>query len=96
MRGSDERTGTLFSYVDLEDWVLAAHPLRTIVNEVLDGLNGEFATIYWDTGRPSIAPERLVQTLAAADVSHDPLWTAANGAARREAAVSMVCGAGHG
>ena len=56
MRGSDEQTGTLFSYVDVEDRVPADHPLRairTIVNEVLEGLNGEFARIYSDKGRPS-------------------------------------------
>ena len=28
MRGSDARTGELFSYVDLEDRVPAKHPLR--------------------------------------------------------------------
>src|SRR5882757_69014 len=66
MRGSDERTGELFSYVDLEERVPADHPLRsirTIVNEVLEGLNGEFARIYSGTGRPSIAPERLLRAL---------------------------------
>jgi hypothetical protein len=30
MRGSDERSGELFSYVDLEDRVPAQHPLRLI------------------------------------------------------------------
>jgi hypothetical protein len=38
MRGSDMRTGELFSYVDLEKRVPAHHPLRLIrriVNEVL-------------------------------------------------------------
>jgi len=38
MRGVDERTGELFSYVDLEARVRADHPLRTIrtiVNEAL-------------------------------------------------------------
>jgi hypothetical protein len=46
MRGSDERSGDLFSYVDLEDRVPARHPLRMIrrlVNEVLVALDGEFA-----------------------------------------------------
>ena len=28
MRGLDERTGSLFSYVDLEDRVPVKHPLR--------------------------------------------------------------------
>lgn len=66
MRGSDARTGQLFSYVDLEDRVPAHHPLRvirTIVNEVLARLDGEFAKIYADAGRPSIAPERLLRAL---------------------------------
>ena len=37
MRGLDERTGELFSYVDLEKRVPAKHPLRlvrVVVNEV--------------------------------------------------------------
>jgi len=62
MRGLDERTGRLFSYVDLEDRVPATHPLRVIrriVNDVLAALDGEFATIYADSGRPSIPPERF-------------------------------------
>jgi hypothetical protein len=31
MRGSDERTGELFSYVDLEKRVPAKHPLRLLL-----------------------------------------------------------------
>jgi hypothetical protein len=45
MRGTDERSGELFSYVDLEDRVPTEHPLRLIrriVNEVLVALDGEF------------------------------------------------------
>ena len=30
MRGSDEQTGSLFSFVDLEERVPATHPLRKI------------------------------------------------------------------
>jgi transposase len=66
MRGSDERSGELFSYVDLEDRVPAGHPLRLIrriVNEVLVALDGEFTKLYGDSGRPSIAPERLLRAL---------------------------------
>ena len=66
MRGSDERTGSLFSYVDLEGRVPAKHPLRVIrriVNDVLTMLDGEFAEIYADSGRPSIPPERLLRAL---------------------------------
>jgi len=49
MRGSDRRSGSLFSYVDLEARVPADHPLRTIreiVNEVLVSLDGAFAKLY--------------------------------------------------
>ena len=44
MRGGDERTGELFSYVDLEDRVRRDHPLRAIrliVNEALVSLEGK-------------------------------------------------------
>ncbi len=67
MRGSDGRSGSLFSYVDLESRVRADHPLRTIraiVNEALAGLSGEFEAIYAaGIGRPSIPPERLLRAL---------------------------------
>jgi transposase len=66
MRGSDMRTGELFSYVNLEERVPRDHPLRLIrgiVNEVLAGLDREFAGIYAAEGRPSIAPERLLRAL---------------------------------
>ena len=55
MRNEDERSGWLFSYVDLEDRVGHDHPLRTIraiVNEALARLAGEFYTLYSPTGRP--------------------------------------------
>jgi hypothetical protein len=66
MRGSDKRSGDLFSYVDLEDRVPAKHPLRMIrriVNDVLVALDAEFAKIYATSGRPSIPPERLLRAL---------------------------------
>ena len=59
MRGSDERSGDLLLYVDLEDRVPAKHPLRLIrriVNEVLVALDGEFAKIYADTARTLADP----------------------------------------
>jgi transposase len=64
MRGSDETSGSLFSYVDLEERIPARHPLRKIrqvVNDALVSLDAEFAAIYADFGRPSIAPERLIR-----------------------------------
>jgi transposase len=66
MRGDDGQSGSLFSYVDLEARVAADHPLRpirTIVNEALSGLSGEFEALYSHLGRPSIPPERLLRAL---------------------------------
>lgn len=66
MRGEDERSGKLFSYVDLEARVPAGHPLRAIrdmANEALSGLTQEFQALYSHTGRPGIAPERLLRAL---------------------------------
>ena len=64
MRGVDEATGSLFSYVDLEDRIPASHPLRKvrqIVNGALASLDAEFDRLYSAEGRPSIAPERLLR-----------------------------------
>ena len=66
MRGEDERTGALFSYVDLEARVRQDHPLRVIrliVNEALSTLAGEFSALYSPMGRPSIAPEKLLRAM---------------------------------
>jgi transposase len=64
MRGSDERTGSLFSFVDLEERVPKRHPLRKIrqiVNDALAALDGDFSKLYSCEGRPSIAPEKLLR-----------------------------------
>jgi transposase len=66
MRGEDDRSGALFSYVDLESRVPANHPLRVIralADEALAGLSAEFEALYSHTGRPGIAPERLLRAL---------------------------------
>jgi transposase len=66
MRGEDERSGSLFSYVDLEGRVGNDHPLRAIrgiVNEALGGLSGEFSALYSRSGRPSIPPEKLLRAM---------------------------------
>jgi len=64
VRGSDERTGALFSYVDIEARVPQEHPLRCIrelANSALAKLDGEFGRLYSPLGRPSIPPERLLR-----------------------------------
>ena len=64
MRGTDEASGSLFSYVDLEERIPARHPLRKIrqiVNDALASLDAELDRLYSAEGRPSIAPERLIR-----------------------------------
>jgi transposase len=66
LRGGDNRTGELFSYVDLEARVRRDHPLRAIraiVNEALSALEHEFAALYSPIGRPSIPPEKLLRAM---------------------------------
>jgi transposase len=66
MRGDDEQTGALFSYVSCEARVPANHPLRLIravVDEALDVMSVAFDGLYARVGRPSIAPEKLLRAL---------------------------------
>jgi transposase len=66
MRGGDDRTGELFSYVDLEARVRRGHPLRAIrviANEALSSLEQDFAALYSPIGRPSIPPEKLLRAM---------------------------------
>ena len=66
MRGEDRDSGALFSYVSCEARVPADHPLRAIraiVGEALDVLSPAFEELYSKTGRPSIAPEKLLRAL---------------------------------
>ena len=67
MRGADERSGSLFSYVDLEARVRREHPLRPIreiANAALLDLSEDFAALYPPRlGRPSIPPERLLRAM---------------------------------
>ena len=66
MRGADERSGAMFSYVSLEDRVPADHPLRAIrriTDRALERLSPQFGTLYVQFGRPSIPPEQLLRAL---------------------------------
>lgn len=66
MRGSDNRTGSLFSYVDLEARVRGDHPLRAIreiANGALACLTADFGALYSPLGRPSIPPEQLLRAM---------------------------------
>ena len=66
MRGGDERTEGMFSYVRAEQRVPQDHPLRPIreiVDRALEALSPQFAKLYSLTGRPSIPPEKLLRAL---------------------------------
>jgi transposase len=66
MRGADDRSDFLFSYVSPEHRVPADHPLRPIrkmTDAALERLGSRFAALYSDAGRPSIPPEQLLRAL---------------------------------
>jgi transposase len=63
MRGQQERTGSLFSCVSIEERIPARHPLRRIgklADRALDRLNPTFCKLYASEGRPSVPPEQLL------------------------------------
>jgi transposase len=66
MRGDDQQQNGVFSYVSLEQRVPNHHPLRkirTMVEAALAELSRAFDELYATTGRPSIAPEKLLRAL---------------------------------
>jgi transposase len=66
MRGDDNQQEGMFSYISPEKRVPADHPLRPIrkmVDEILKEMSPQFAKVYSEVGRPSIAPERLFRSL---------------------------------
>jgi len=66
MRGDDHQQAGMFSYVSPEDRVPRLHPLRAIremADRALKELSPQFDSMYAKTGRPSIAPEKLLRAL---------------------------------
>ena len=66
MRGDDNQQEGIFSYISPEKRVPPDHPLRPIrklVDEILKEMSPQFAKLYSNVGRPSIAPERLLRSL---------------------------------
>lgn len=64
MRGDDKQQAAMFSYVTMEQRIPADHPMRRIramTDGALKAMEAVFAEMYADTGRPSIAPERLLR-----------------------------------
>ena len=63
MRGQQECSGSLFSYVSIEERIPPTHPLRRIrrlADQALTGLHGTFEVLYAREGRPSVPPEQLL------------------------------------
>lgn len=66
MRGKDYQQSAMYSYLSPEQRVPADHPLRSIremTDVALKGLSRKFTAMYATTGRPSIAPEKLLRAL---------------------------------
>lgn len=66
MRGADVMQESLFTVKRLEDFVPKAHPLRDIrelLNTALKQMDSDFNAMYADSGRYSIAPEKLLRGL---------------------------------
>ena len=66
MRGHDEQTAHMFSYLSPEQRVPADHPLRAVralTDEALQTMSRRFASLYATTGRPSIPPEQWLRAL---------------------------------
>jgi transposase len=64
MRGHDKQQADMFSYLSPEERVRQDHPLRAIrvmADEALRNLSERFEAMYSRTGRPSIAPEKLLR-----------------------------------
>jgi transposase len=66
MRGDDHPQAAMFSYITLERRIPADHPwrgIRRLTDRALARISGELDRLYAQTGRKSIAPERLLRAL---------------------------------
>jgi transposase len=64
MRGDDNKQAAVFSYVTLAQRIPADHParqIRVLVDRALQRMDAQLEQLYSTTGRPSIAPERLLR-----------------------------------
>ena len=64
MRGTDHQQAGMYSYLSPEARVRADHPLRGIramADMALQNMSERFDAMYAKTGRPSIAPEKLLR-----------------------------------
>jgi transposase len=64
MRGDEHKQAAMYSYVTLEQRIGADHParqMRILVDGALERMDADLGKLYSTTGRPSIAPERLLR-----------------------------------
>src|SRR6202162_3082669 len=66
MRGDDNQQEGIFSYISPEKRVPPDHPLRPVrkmVDEILKEMSPQFAKLYSEVRRPSLAAARLFRSL---------------------------------
>ena len=64
MRGEEQKQTAMYSYVTLAQRIPAEHParaIRVLVDRALARMDAQLEQLYSTTGRPSIAPERLLR-----------------------------------
>jgi transposase len=64
MRGDDLKQSAMFSYLTLAQRIPVDHParqIRALIDRALERMDSALEKLYSDTGRPSIAPERLLR-----------------------------------
>ena len=99
MRGKDEQQLDVFSYISPEQRVPQDHPLRPLrvmTDEALRELQPRFNKLYAKTGRPSIAPEKLLRALLLQALYSVRSERHVDGTARLQPAVPLVRGLEHG
>ena len=99
MRGHDEQTTHMFSYLSPEQRVPADHPLRAVralTDEALQTMSRRFASLYATTGRPSIPPEQLLRALLLQVLYNGAERAAAHGRAQLHPAGPVVRRAEYG
>jgi len=97
MRGADHQQSSMFSYISAERRVPKDHPLRALrvmADVALAQLGSGFDAMYARSGRPSIAPEKLLRALLL-QVLYTVRSKTADGATRLQLPVSVVRGAEH-
>lgn len=66
MRGKPDYQSQIYYSINIESWIAADHPLRSVkrrADEVLSSMRWDFDRAYAKVGRPSIPPEMLLKAL---------------------------------